>query len=227
MKMWNDLSSLENLRFWVDVTAAVLGILAAALIVTSRWPLAQRISALQKQEKVTLQARLGTAEESTLRLSAELSEARQKQLEAEAKIQEVGERAMSAEREAGIARANQLHRTLSNDQVSTMLSMLKGSPRGKVDVSAPAGDSEAFSFAVQIHETLKRAGFDSEEATQDFFSGPNFGISLLIQDPHSVPAHFDALVAAFKEAGLQPDVGYNPSRPEGSVSVIVGTRPGS
>ncbi len=61
--MWNDLQTLERLRFWFDLSAAVLGLLVAVLVATNRWPIARRIAYLQSVEKAALVERVRSAEE--------------------------------------------------------------------------------------------------------------------------------------------------------------------
>lgn len=60
--LWTDLQGLERLRSNLDVAAAVLGVVAALVIVVSRWPLARRISHLQSAEKAALVERVRVAE---------------------------------------------------------------------------------------------------------------------------------------------------------------------
>lgn len=59
---WSDLQGFERLRSGLDIGAAVLGVLAAILIITSRWPLARRIAHLQGVEKAALVERVHLAE---------------------------------------------------------------------------------------------------------------------------------------------------------------------
>jgi hypothetical protein len=59
---WSDLQGLERLRSGLDIGAAVLGVVAAILIISSRWPVARRISQLQSAEKAALVERVRVAE---------------------------------------------------------------------------------------------------------------------------------------------------------------------
>jgi hypothetical protein len=60
---WDDLASLEQLRRNIDIATAIMGILVAILIVFSRWPLANRISQLQSEQKAALQRQIASLQD--------------------------------------------------------------------------------------------------------------------------------------------------------------------
>lgn len=185
--LWNSLTALELLRFRLDVLAAILGVLTAALIITSRWPVAQRISTLQARDKARLQARLATAEESTTRLQAELSltrdEARVVERGLQEQLRETQSQAVEASRRASQLEAAARPRALSAEQERRLVAALSRCSGAKVAFAIPAGAEEPMNFAQQLHRSFVTAGWRSEGVVHAALAGAPRGVILRIGDP--------------------------------------------
>jgi len=157
---------------------------------------------------------IGQTKERAEKLEKETAEAKRRQAEAEKQLLEIQQRFKP--------------RTLIGEQRDTFLKNLKDAPRGKVEVSVTTGDTEAYTFAAQLWNTLKDAGFDVGPQLGSFtlFGPPPVGVIFGIKDKDNEPRYGRPIQRALEAAtGILAD-GRTPFGSEVDVLYIqVGIKP--
>jgi hypothetical protein len=99
----------------------------------------------------------------------------------------------------------------------------------RVVVSCAPGDLEAYTYANQILDVLKAAGWDAHgpEATVNITEGPIMGVSVFVRDP-TAPDAAKVLIDAFNQFDIphQPGISANNAIPDGAtVELFVAKKP--
>jgi hypothetical protein len=115
-------------------------------------------------------------------------------------------------------------RVIAPEQETALIEWLKRAPKGPVLVLYRADDEPA-SYATQIKDAFRAAGFDAR-AQQSQFAGNLSGAWLLVWDLQQPPPHAVPIQAAFREIHVtldaQPDAQYVPSAD--TVVILIGSR---
>jgi hypothetical protein len=115
-------------------------------------------------------------------------------------------------------------RVITPEQQATLVDALRDAPRGPVTILYGL-DDEPWSFALQVRDALKAAGFDPAlEQSPAALNLP--GTWILVRDPQHPPRHAVPLQAAFREIHIDLDGQQNPQHvPDAeSVVVLIGSR---
>jgi hypothetical protein len=99
----------------------------------------------------------------------------------------------------------------------------------RVVVSCAPSDLEAYSYANQLIDVLKSAGWDAHgpEATANITEGPAMGVSVLVRDP-TAPDAAKILIDAFNQFDIphQPGISADNAIPDGAtVELFVAKKP--
>jgi cell division protein FtsB len=115
-------------------------------------------------------------------------------------------------------------RVIAPEQEAALIAWLKKAPKGPVLVLYRADDEPA-SYAAQIKDAFRAAGFDAKVQQSQLASNLS-GTWLLVQDLQQPPPHAVPIQAAFREIHIdldaQPDPQYVPSAE--TVVILVGSR---
>lgn len=156
---------LETAKFWLDIAVTGFGLLAAASAVFALL-IGSKIDAAKKLEEQTVKAQIAASgaraeeakkEAANALASAAATNERANALELEAGKQK--ERAAVAEKELLELEERMKPRNLTSEQASQLISILKSTPKGKVNVSSVLGNSEASNYASQILRILTESGW--------------------------------------------------------------------
>lgn len=131
---WDSLEAVAKFNLWMQWLAAILAILAGlcgVLILVS----GSRIDALRAKQNSQ---------------AKEQSEAREAELQRRLEI---------AENHTKELQEHQKSRTLSSEQRTKLLDLLRSNPTGKMQVASINGDAEASDFAREIVEVLRKANW--------------------------------------------------------------------
>jgi hypothetical protein len=137
------------------------------------------------------------------------------------------ERAKALEKDAAQLRlqlARLKWRVITPDQQATLVAALKDAPRGPVTVFHGL-DDEPYSFALQVRDALKAAGFDPALAQ----SPPALnlpGTFILVTDLQHPPRHALPLQTAFREIHVELDGQQDAQHvsDSGTVVILIGAR---
>jgi hypothetical protein len=125
------------------------------------------------------------------------------------------ERSANAESNNLVLRSNVLvlqaqlqRRRITDEKKHIMIDMLIHAPKGRVTLTAVQSDVEAVYFLEDIEDVLKKSGFDVEQnLLASFWTSGTYptGLALHIKNAQAPPPHADAILRAFKAAGINPD----------------------
>lgn len=114
-------------------------------------------------------------------------------------------------------------RTLSPQQFNTISETLRSLPQRTAQVSCPAGNEEAYSFAKQISRALESAHWRTGAGTVQMPNAPqDTGITLFVRQAESDGAN--QLRDALSKAGIRATVNAREPLP-GIIKVYVGPKP--
>jgi hypothetical protein len=119
-------------------------------------------------------------------------------------------------------------RQVTEQQKATIASILTGSAKGKVSITCPTDNSEAYSFAKQIALAIQGAQWEVTGPTTVtmFGSGPPWeGVKLLVRDRNNMPIWFETLVTALIQGGVDSRWRVFEPVPEGTAEIYVGPKP--
>lgn len=118
-------------------------------------------------------------------------------------------------------------RRISAAQRARLVSILSHAPKGKVFLICVLGDREGKTFANDINEVMKAAGWpgDDDLKQQIFSGGGPVGIAIIVRDAKTAPAYAGALQQAFFSVGIPLAGVENPELEEGRINLIVGAKP--
>lgn len=111
-------------------------------------------------------------------------------------------------------------RVITEEQQATLVGWLRNVPKGPVTILHKL-DDEPWSYAIQIRDALKAAGFDPRlEESPIALNLP--GTWILVTDLQHPPPHAVPIQAAFREIHVELDGQQDPQRvPDGKTAVIV------
>lgn len=114
-------------------------------------------------------------------------------------------------------------RIISFEQKTAILTVLKKYPKGKVWITAPDGDQECKTYAVQIADAFRNAGLDVSWGGQ---IGVRFANGLSIFSEGQPNALFaSAIIDAFKAAGIDcPRSELSTLKDHALINIMVGIR---
>jgi hypothetical protein len=209
IKLLSSVESVHSLFEWAGVLLLAFTFVAGfGIVITSRI-----INRKQAQTILELSNAANESKEAQQKVEVQLAESRTKQAEAERMLLEIQERFTP--------------RTLTGDRREQFVKSLENAPRGKIEASAITGDPEAFTFATQIWETLRDAGFDvgPRLGSVMVFGSPPVGVLVGIKDINSPPLHAVSIREAFGAIGVPTD-GRSPYGSDVSVVYIqIGSKP--
>lgn len=153
------------------------------------------------------------------RLRALVAEANRKAAEANEKAE--------AERLARVRIEERLApRNLTPDRLEPFLAILRRGPSGPVDIQFIGNDNEASTFAAQIRDALRRAGWDAHITAAVVSIEGSQGLIIHVRDVSHPPAQAEILKNAFRQIGFPVSDGPpDASLPEGTVRLFVGQKP--
>lgn len=108
------------------------------------------------------------------------------------------------------------------------MKQLANAPKGKVGVWVTTGDPEAYTFASQLWNALKDAGFDVGSQLTPFttYGPPPVGATIQIRDKDNEPPFAGAIQRALEDAGIKPGAEVSLFCPDANVVCIrMGTKP--
>jgi hypothetical protein len=115
-------------------------------------------------------------------------------------------------------------RTISAEQRTRLIELLKDAPKGPVEVEHLVGDSEGFGFAAQIAEVLRVSGW-STDLNQRIPRRTPVGVEIWVHAARTAPPHAGVLQRAFGSVGI-PFAGVEEADfAEGKVLILVGGKP--
>ncbi len=168
----------------------------------------------------------GDANERAGKLEASAIEAKSAQQKVE--IDLAGAKAKQAEAERTLLEIQERFtpRTLIGEKRDTFVKQLADVPKGKVEVSVITGDPEAYTFAAQLWNALKDAGFDVGPQLVSFtlFGPPPVGVIIGVKDKDKQPPYGGEIQKALKS--IEIDAGGELFGAEdGVVYIRVGIKP--
>ena len=122
------------------------------------------------------------------------------------------------------------HRTITADTAANMADFLRQAGTQRVVVSCAPDDVEAFDYANQIANILRKAGWEAlgPEKTEIFGTAPAMGVKLFVRSGVTPPPAADLLIAAFKRFNVPYESGVTPNDaiPDpATVELFVGPKP--
>jgi mannitol-specific phosphotransferase system IIBC component len=194
----------RNHRFWFFMYIAwiVVAAVVSAIFTGMLWRAGNR-----QQDSV-----IAETNERTQKLEGDVAVAKTKQAEAERTLLEIQQRFTP--------------RTLIGEQRDKFVAQLADSPKGKVEISVTTGDPEAYTFAAQLWNALKDAGFDVGTQVVSFtmFGPPPVGVILGVKDKDKQPPYGGEIQKALKSVGIDAG-GELFGAEDGAVYVRVGIKP--
>jgi len=217
--LWDTLGNISALLIFVGVVLASVSLFewpAKWSALLARFPKAGRIGAVLLIVGLTgeiLSAR--RSHNISARIIAQLNAQAGKAIEA----------SKALEKEAAQLRlqlATLKWRVITPEQQATLINWLKTSPKGPV-VVAYGPDDEPWSYASQIRDTLRLAGFDPL-LEQSPIAAP--GTWILVTDLQRPPPHALAIQNAFREIHVELDGQQEPQYvpTPGTVVILIGPR---
>jgi hypothetical protein len=116
---------------------------------------------------------------------------------------------------------------ITPEQRTKFVAFLSKSPKGKVRIAHMASNQEAFSFAIQIRDALKEAGFDVPDLMDSFqqFGPPLIGIELKVKSEIEQPPFAGALQKAFETIDINAAGAASSGFDADTVLIEVGAKP--
>src|ERR1051326_6025604 len=116
-------------------------------------------------------------------------------------------------------------RHLTTQQQAKFLELLKANPKGEVELWYSISDSEAYNFALEIEDVLKKSGWKVNADGRHIISPPIVGLKMWVRSAQTAPISATALLNILDAIGLPPIAEQNPILPEGLAVVIVCAMP--
>jgi hypothetical protein len=160
-------------------------------------------------------------------LETDAANAKSAQQRVEIDLRKQEERAAKAEKDLLELKEKIKWRHIDLGQRKKLVAALTSVPiKGIVDIISVAGDAEGFAFAGEIDSILKESGWTTTGVSQGIFGPSNpRGIELRVQDVRRAPAYAGFLQQKLTDAGISLVAGQNPTVAEGSVVLVIGTKP--
>lgn len=237
----SDLNS--KVDFWNSAVlwALLITALAAAAIVFS-----QRLAFIRAKQLADVQDKISRLKEADARVAqdrveTELAKQQERAAIADGKVAGLEENAADAKTEmakqqirAATAERSLLElqervkpRHLSADCRKQLIELLKPATKGAIEINHLVLDEESRSFAMQIYEALREAGWSSNGVRSEMITGgtPPIGLLIVFHSEKAIPSHAAVLIDAFSKIGLSPTLGKDLNIPEGTVGILVGVKP--
>jgi hypothetical protein len=185
----------------------------------------ERTTALE-HDNLTLRTDLNTETGKVAGLQKGAADAKAAQQEVQIKLATQQEKAAIAEKALADLKKAIQPRNLTADQITELVRLLSGEPKGTVSITCVMGDGEGNAFATQIDGALKAAGWPGNGVSQAAFSGGDpTGFGILVHSAATAPPYAGRLQRVFFSIGI-PLAGVElPSAAEGTVQIIVGHKP--
>lgn len=196
MNWWESVDAVKSANSKLTLAFAVLGVLAAVFGMLA-WFTSERVTTLQGRNEDALRDRLQSAE-SEVAAQKRTAEELQERLKA---------------------------RSLSDAARKRLLAVLSSAPGGPVTVSAAMSNQEAESFARQILDVLRTAGWSPTGVNLSMMIPGPSGIVIRVHDAQAVPAHAGPIQHAFEAAGFPAQGSAGGAVPVGTVDIYVGYKP--
>jgi hypothetical protein len=118
-------------------------------------------------------------------------------------------------------------RDVTPESRQKLLALLATAPKGQVAVMSLMGDSESALFAHRIIGVLSEAGYSAHQGqTSGSMPGPPvFGVEFWTLAPNKLPEHFEPLLKAFNESGIQVHLARGVGAHPEQVYIFVAARP--
>jgi hypothetical protein len=189
----------------------------------------ERTAALEKDNLILRKdvneaaGKVAIAQRDAAAAQKDAADARVAQQRVEVELARQQERAARAERSLLELQEKLKPRVLSSAQRDQLVKLLAQAPKDPVEVFQVAGDREAFEFALQIVDALRAAGWDTV-GRSDMLGISLRGSVIAMPDLKNPPPHTVPIQRAFTTAGIGLP-GIAQDMPEGTVRIIVGTKP--
>lgn len=140
-----------------------------------------------------------------------------------------GEKEVEMRRRLDEAEERLRHRSLTAEQRTRLIELLRGEPKGSIRVLTTQGDKESIAFGEEMAGVLREAGWTVEGHGVTLVAGVIFepGLHLYIRNSKNNPARAGSLQRALKSIGFPAD-GFANERlvEEGEeLSIVVGPKP--
>jgi len=184
------------------------------------------------QGNIKLRTDLETATAETRSRQSELAVEQQKLAETQKQLAEAeqkrAEAQLTLEKTLDEVRRRQSPRTLTAEQRSKLIEILKENQKGEIEITCVMGDGEGYAFATEIDGLLKAAGWTiiGGGVSQAVYSGGNpKGAGIIVRSQESAPNYAIILQQAFSEVGYPIAGAIDSSLPEGKVKLLIGNKP--
>lgn len=175
----------------------------------------------------TLETNAADSQKDVAALQKAAADAKASQQKVEIDLAKQQERAATAEKDLANIKMEMRPRRLTTEQKNNMVAMLRGEPKGEVEVSCVMGDREGNDFATDIGGVLYDAGWNKNKGASQtaYTEGDPIGFGMLVHSDQNPPAYLVRLQRAFFAAGLPLPVAINASVPDGKATLLVGHKP--
>lgn len=188
-----------------------------------------------KTERAEADKQIAIAKADAARAKEGIANAEARSLEASAEVARLHVTVANAEKSRAEAQAALLSlqekvepRRLTVQQRGVLLSQLSATKfKGSVEIQVPVGEVEAYSFALEISDVLRNAGWTPEINNRVMIiggSGPPTGLILKVRVEKGAPDHAVPLGQALLDAGLPLTAELDPSLPADKVVLLVGSK---
>ena len=117
-------------------------------------------------------------------------------------------------------------RKLTKEQEITFVEYLKNNPKGDIIIEVKGPDKEPNEFANQLEELFKQSGWNITAHPISLVGNYDAkGMALLVHSKETAPPYINYLYRAFKTIGIDIHAEIANSRPEGSLTLVIGYKP--
>jgi cell division protein FtsB len=225
-------------EFVIQIIVTVVAAIAVAYFSFRSWNAGNKLQDAIKQDAearieeartqaATANEAVAEANKEIARLNTETARANVQTKEVSLKVEEESRRRLEAERALLELQALIEPRYLAAKQEAQLTDALRTSPvKGNVRVHTVLGDHEGNTFAAQIDNIVKKAGWPTSGIDQSIFkSPPPKGVLILVRDPKNPPKHAEILHRIFLSFVKDVVGGYNSELSSDTVEIRIGIKP--
>lgn len=133
----------------------------------------------------------------------------------------------SVQAPGGTVTVNQLPppRHITTEQRARFLDLVKGQPKGEINITCHLGTTEPCTFAREIQRLLLDAGWNVTKLSEMLYVGNPTGLTLLVESQQTTPDHGVALQRAFAAIGIEAQGSVMEGKQPYTVTLLVGVKP--
>ena len=201
------LDTMARWHVYLQIATLVLGLLTAAGAALV-WRTGARLDAVRAARHETDRRRLESDNE---RLRSELEATRPP--------------ASPSSPQAGDLRPDQGPRRVGAEARAKVVSMLRASEVCSIEVLAVKGDAESVTFATELADVVKEAGWTTGAVQETNFKDEPAGLFLVVHSAETAPRCAGHMQQALDAAGFPAQGEAHKDRRVGSLTLVVGRRP--